>query len=216
MLNYEMQKKINSTIKNKEQVMYKYLAILSIFALLVVGCTDQSNMVAPIDNSVNSGVSSSGAITNPNWISLPANVSNALKKDITVGKTIEGDDESLLEINTGYAGGPFGWISITANARFQRYSFTGSRYVTMSINDDFGAATFSPSGTWAKPVIYNLTIQGIDLSNVDPSKVTFVYMAPDGKYYKAKYQSIYVEKQSGKLQIINAQLPHFSRWGFIN
>ena len=86
----------------------------------------------------------------------------------------------------------------------------------MSINDDFGAATFSPSGTWAKPVIYNLTIQGIDLSNVDPSKVTFVYMAPDGKYYKAKYQSIYVEKQSGKLQIINAQLPHFSRWGFIN
>ena len=216
MLNYEMQKQINSTIKNKEQVMYKYLAILSIFALLVVGCTDQSNMVAPIDNSVNSGVSSSGAITNPNWISLPANVSNALKKDITVGKTIEGDDESLLEINTGYAGGPFGWISITANARFQRYSFTGSRYVTMSINDDFGAATFSPSGTWAKPVIYNLTIQGIDLSNVDPSKVTFVYMAPDGKYYKAKYQSIYVEKQSGKLQIINAQLPHFSRWGFIN
>ena len=41
-------------------------------------------------------------------------------------------------------------------------------------------------------------------------------MAPDGKYYKAKYQSIYVEKQSGKLQIINAELPHFSRWGFIN
>ncbi len=84
------------------------------------------------------------------------------------------------------------------------------------INDQFGTASFSPSGTWAKPVIYNLTIMGVDLSNVDPSNVSFVYMAPDGKYYKAKYQSIYVEKQSGKLQIIDAQLPHFSRWGFIN
>ena len=192
--------------------MFKYLSIIVLLALFVVGCTDESNMVAPVDNTI----SNNEVVSNPNWISLPPAENQALKKDITVGKTIYGTDESLLEINTGYPGGPFGWISITANARFPRYSFTGSRYVTMSINDDFGAATFSPSGTWIKPVIYNLTIQGIDLSNIDPSKVTFVYMAPDGNYYKAKYQSIYVEKQSGKLQIINAELPHFSRWGFIN
>ncbi|MGA9294475.1 MAG: hypothetical protein WBV81_17940 [Ignavibacteriaceae bacterium] len=192
--------------------MYKYLAIILVLTLFAVGCTDESNMITPVDNNV----SNSEVVSSPNWISLPPAENQALKKDITVGKTIYGDQESLLEINTGYAGGPFGWISITANARFQRYSFTGSRYVTMSINDDFGAATFTPSGVWARPVIYNLTIQGIDLSSVDPSKVSFVYMAPDGNYYKAKYQSIYVEKQSGKLQIINAELPHFSRWGFIN
>ncbi len=192
--------------------MYKYLSIIAILLLFVIGCTDESNILSPVGNNINNDE----LVTNPNWITLPANQNQALKKDITVGKIIEGDDESLLEINTGYAGGPFGWISITANARFQRYSFTGSRYVTMSINDDFGAATFTPSGTWAKPVIYNLTIQGIDLSNVDPSTVSFVYMAPDGNYYKAKYQSIYVDKQSGKLQIVNAELPHFSRWGFIN
>jgi hypothetical protein len=190
----------------------KYFSILIVLALIAVGCTDESNMVAPANNQI----SNSEIVSNPNWISLPPAGNQSLKKDITVGKTIYGTDESLLEINTGYAGGPFGWISITANARFQRYSFTGQRYVTMSINDDFGAATFTPSGTWSKPVIYNLTIQGVDLSNVDPSRVTFVYMAPDGNYYKAKYQSIYVEKQSGKLQIINAELPHFSRWGFIN
>jgi hypothetical protein len=193
-------------------MMYKYLVILVVLALFVIGCTDESNMIAPVDNTV----SNNEVVSNPNWISLPPAENQALKKDITVGKMIEGDDESLLEINTGYAGGPFGWISITANARFQRYSFEGEKYVTMSINDDFGAATFTPSGEFDKPVIYNLTIQGIDLSNVDPSTVTFVYMAPDGNYYKAKYQSIYVEKQSGKLQIINAELPHFSRWGFIN
>ncbi len=192
--------------------MCKYLSIIAILVVFVVGCTDESNMLSPVDSTINNNE----VVSNPNWITLPADVNQALKKDITVGKTIYGDQESLLEINTGYAGGPFGWISITANARFQRYSFTGQRYVTMSINDDFGAASFSPSGTWAKPVIYNLTIMGVDLSNVDPSKVSFVYMSPDGKYYKAKYQSIYVEKQSGKLQIISAELPHFSRWGFIN
>ena len=192
--------------------MYKYLSIIAILLLFVIGCTDESNMLSPVGNTINNDE----MVTNPNFIILlPAN-NQSLKKDVAVSQTIYGDQESLLEINTGYAGGPFGWISITANARFQRYSFTGSRYVTMSINDDNGAASFSPSGTWAKPVIYNLTIQGIDLSNVDPAKVSFVYMAPDGNYYKAKYQSLYVEKQSGKIQLINAQLPHFSRWGFIN
>ena len=192
--------------------MLKYLSMVMVLALLVIGCTDESNMFSPVNNSINTDEE----ISNPNWITLPSSDDLALKKDISVGKTIYGDQESLLEINTGYAGGSFGWISITANARFQRYAFTGSRYVSMSVNDQFGTASFSPSGTWAKPVIYNLTIMGVDLSKVDPSKVSFVYMSPDGKYYKAKYQSIYVEKQSGKLQIIDAQLPHFSRWGFIN
>jgi hypothetical protein len=192
--------------------MFKYISILILLAIFVIGCTDNSNMVAPVDNSTNNNE----VVSNPNFITLlPAN-NQSLKKAIAVSQTIYGDQESLLEINTGYAGGPFGWISITANARFQRYSFTGSRYVTMSINDDNAAASFSPSGTWAKPVIYNLTIMGIDLSNVNPATVSFVYMAADGKYYKANYQSLYIEKQSGKIQLINAQLPHFSRWGFIN
>ncbi len=192
--------------------MYKFISILILLALFVIGCTDNSNIVSPVDNTGNN----SEIVSNPNWITLPSAENQALKKDVAVRKIIYGYQESLLEINTGYAGGPFGWISITATARFQPYSFRGRRYVTMSINDDFGTTSFSPSGTWAKPVIYNLTIQGIDLSNVDPSTVSFVYMAPNGNYYKANYQSIYVDKQSGKLQVVNAELPHFSRWGFIN
>ncbi len=108
--------------------MLKYLSMLMVLALFVIGCTDESNMVSPVNNSINTDEQ----VSNPNWITLPSSDDLALKKDIFVGKTIYGDQESLLEINTGYAGGPFGWISITANARFQRYSFTGSRYVSMS------------------------------------------------------------------------------------
>ena len=33
--------------------MYKYLAVFFILALLVIGCTDESNMVGPVDNTVN-------------------------------------------------------------------------------------------------------------------------------------------------------------------
>ena len=189
--------------------MFRYLIAFILMSFLVIGCNQESNILSPQDSTNNNQV-----VNEPNWITLPSNLS--LKKDVSTGKWISGSDESLLEINTGYSGGPFGWISITANARFQRYSFEGTRYTTMSINDQCGTATFSPSGSFSKPVIYNLTIMGVDLRNVDPSKVTFVYMAEDGKYYKASYDYIYVEKQSGKLQIVNAHLPHFSRYGFVN
>lgn len=182
--------------------MKKHIYFLLFIGFFIAGCSEQSNIVAPIESSV----------SEPNWI---VGRSNSLQKDATVSNWIYGDQESLLEINTGYASGT-GWISITANARFQRYSFVSSRYITMAVNDQCGTSTFTPSGTFLKPVIYNLTIMGVDLSNVDPAKVRFVYMAEDGNYYEPKYDMLYVEKQSGKLQVINAQLPHFSRYGFVN
>ena len=188
----------------------KYLTILTILALFVVGCTDDSNVVSPVDNAVNTDI-----VHNPNWITLPPSTETALKKDVSVSKTIYSWQESYLEINTRYWSRS-GRISIYAKAEFQKYSFKGEKYVTMSVNDEFGTTGFSPSGTWSKPVIFNLRITGIDLHDVDPSQVSFVYMAPDGSYHKAKYESIYVNTRWGILEVVNAQLPHFSRWGFIN
>ena len=186
--------------------MKKFISITTVLLVLLMGCSNDSNISSPIEDQVKE----------PNWIALPGHDIQSVEADVSVSKMVIGSEETLLEINTGYAGGPHGWISITANARFQRNSFTGQRYITMTINDQFGTATFSPSGTFLKPVIYNLTIMGVDLSNVDPTKVRFVYLAANGNYYTPQYESIYVEKQSGKLQIVNARLPHFSRYGFVN
>ena len=191
--------------------MNKYLYTLIILALFVIGCKDNSNIVSPVDSTVNAN----DVVGNPNWITLPPSTETALKKDVAVSKLIRDYEDSELEINTRYWSRS-GRISIYAEAEFQKFSFKGQRYVTMSVNDEFGTTSFSPSGTWAKPVIFNLKISGIDLHNVDPSHVDFVYLAPDGSYHKAKYESIYVNTRWGVLQVVNAQLPHFSRWGFIN
>jgi hypothetical protein len=198
--------KLNLSNNIRIMTMRNFLYIIVFFAALIIGCSDESGIVSPQGNLTEE----------PDWIVLPASEDLSLKKDATVSRWIYGDQESLLEINTDYAGGPFGRISITANARFQRYSFVGQRYITMNVNDEFGTATFSPTGTFSKPVIYNLTIVGVDLSNVNPATVSFVYMSPDGNYYKPNYQQIVVDKQCGRLQILNAELPHFSRYGFIN
>jgi len=198
---------LNKSLRKGINKMRKYIYLSMLISLFVIGCSEESSLVTP-NNTISNN--------EPNWIVLPASENLSLNKDISVSQMVYGNQETLLEINTGYAGGPHSWISITANARFQRNSFVGQRYTTLSVNDQFGTATFSPSGTFLKPVIYNLTIMGLDLSNVDPSKVSFVYMASDGSFVTPKYDRIYVEIQSGKLQIVNAELPHFSRYGFVN
>lgn len=192
--------------------MKRWFVILGVVVMLVIaGCDskEESSLISPQTQSL-------GSTQQSNWIVLPAPTNPSLKKSVSVSKLINGSDESLVEINTGYAGGPFGWVSITANARFQRNSFKGTKYVTITVDDKIAATDFSPSGSFLKPVIYNMTIMGVDLKNVNPSTAKFVYMAPNGQYYPIKYQKIFVEKQSGKLQVVNAELPHFSRYGWTN
>jgi len=189
----------------------KRLLLLSLTSLMLIfsACKNEGPITGP-EMSGSQKISKA----EPNWIILPVAENITLKKDASVGQMIYGNQETLLQINTGYAGGPHYWVSITANARFQRKSFVGSRYIAMSVNDSFGCATFSPSGTFLLPVIYNLTIVGADLSGINPVNVGFYYIAADGSYQKAQCDKIIVDVQAGRLQVINALLPHFSTYGF--
>ena len=188
----------------------------------MIGCQDDNSILEPtnelsFDNSLNKGrvilrsdsEISSNNTSEPNWITIP---SSGLEK--STSKMVYGNDETLLDLNTSVQGGIFGCVQINATLRFKRGSFVGSRYITMSISSSYGTASFSPSGVFDKPAIYNSTIMGLDLSGINPDEVQFVYMGTDGKYYPIDVQHILVEPQSGKLQVINAEIPHFSRYGW--
>jgi hypothetical protein len=191
--------------------MKKLLALFTLTMLLFAACQDNNNPVEPSATTMDN----SATITNPNWIAMAPNAQLGVEQDFSTSKLVKGSEETLLEINAGYPGGIHYYTSITANLRFQRNSFVGERFVTMTVNDEYGKGTFSPSGTFLKPAIYNITLVGLDLTGVNPNNVKFVYMATDGKYYQTNYQSLYVNVNEGKIQLINAQLPHFSRYGFV-
>lgn len=168
--------------------------------LLEPTITDKENIKHELSREVND---------DPIWITLP-NIT-----EVSVSKMVNGADETLLDLNTSIHGGVFKNIQINATLRFKGGAFEGSRFVTIAISSEFGTATFSSSGSFDIPAIYNATIMGLDLSGIVPSDISFVYMAKDGKYYSIDVQHILVEPQSGKLQLINAELPHFSRYGWM-
>ncbi|HVO73189.1 MAG TPA: hypothetical protein VMT35_04140 [Ignavibacteriaceae bacterium] len=188
--------------------MSKYIYLLIFFLGFIVGCGKNSDPVGPVDTT---------AADEPNWIALPSGENSSLEKSVITGEFIWGYQGAVLNINAHYAAyTPFHFISIKAKAEIQKNSFEGWTFVTMSINDKYGVTTFSPEQTFSKPVIYNLTIKGLDLSAIDPPTVQFVYMAPDGQYQKAEYDRLIVDKGTGTLQVVNAKIPHFSRYGFAN
>ena len=209
----------------------KKLAILILSALfLITGCQDDNSILEPnnnyasdelnkrrretttddYDQDTNTSESDYSSSSNePDWLTIP---SSGL--EMVTSKMVNGSEETLLDLNTNIQGGIFGNIQINATLRFLRGAFEGSRYVTMSINSDYGTASFSPSGEFDIPAIYNSTIMGLDLSGINPDEIEFVYMGTDGKYYSIDVQNILVEPQSGKLQVINAKIPHFSRYGW--
>lgn len=193
---------------NKDNKMSKYFYTLVFFLGFILGCGKYSDTVGPVD--VQEG-------NEPNWIVIPSAENKSLEKEIFTGKWVCGDSKSVLRLKEFYlASTPFRFVRISARAEFQKNSFEGCTFITMSVNDRFGITTFSPDCDFSKPVIYNLTISGIDLSGINPETVKFVYMAPDGQYYPAECDQLRADPKLGLLQVVNARLPHFSRYGFAN
>ena len=69
-------------------MMSKYLSILAILLLFVIGCTDESNILSPVDNSNNS----SEVVSKPNQTAFPSYNQSLNNFD----KTVVGRRDSLI------------------------------------------------------------------------------------------------------------------------
>ena len=85
----------------------------------------------------------------------------------------------------------------------------------MSVQQNFGSTTFLPHSNFNFPAEYDLKYEGLDLTGLTLSQLDFVYMNEDGTYELVVYDEISMDLSKGKIEIKNAQLPHFSRYGFI-
>lgn len=77
------------------------------------------------------------------------------------------------------------------------------------------AVTFQPHGTIFSPyAILNLTAHGVDFSGIDPNAVDIFYDNQEtGQWEPMQRDAVIVDVNAGTVTVINAQLPHFSRYG---
>ncbi len=74
--------------------------------------------------------------------------------------------------------------------------------------------SFQPHGiTFSLPGLLNSEAKNIDLLGVNPNNIGIYYVNEDtGEWEKMQTYDIIVKKNEGYLKIINAEIPHFSRY----
>lgn len=202
------ERKLEMKLKTKLQ-----LTVLGLMMIGAVGCSDVSEYSNPVTSNKIDGI---------NWMSLPLHEHQTpdgisfQKVYFTIAKNIDGKNGGKLELKNEYPGGPFGKVKVDLELKFEDKSFDGERLISMTVQPEFGSAVFQPHGTFLRPAKYNAKFEGLDLSGVDPSNVRFVYLAEDGTYEFIPFEKIKVDIGKGKIQVEDALLPHFSRFGFVN
>ena len=187
----------------------RFIYTLSLASLLFFfGCDQGSDLTSPVDDI---------KTENANWISLPSIEGMSVENSFTVTKKINGAQGGFLAMSESYSGGPFGTVTIDAELTFEQGAYPGNERITMT-NDDFGCVvTFGPSMSKFNDIVsYSITYTGIDLSNIDPDNVSFAYIASNGDLEYAQHEGITVNVSTGTIEVINALIPHFSRYGFVN
>ena len=158
----------------------------------------------------------------------PLSASSSEKQWITLS------DNSILSIeNTFYISwynvdGKRGWnktfdytfpggIRIYGDLDCPKNAYDGKMTIALKLNDLASTSDFTPTPfTFNIPLEYTITYEGLDLTGVNPADVDFYYIAPNGSMVKAVYDNLKVDIPNGSLFVLNARLPHFSRYGFVN
>jgi hypothetical protein len=194
--------------------MKQLLSIAAVLMILFVGCSEQTSINAPETNVLTQ---------EPNWISLPAKVDengiSIMSKKIILQASgyIDGNRGGTLQINSSYRG-TNGNVTVFASLEFPKGAFEGKKYVTMSLDPDYGTATFLPHADFKKDAIYNAVFTGLDLSDIFSKRVRtvdFVYEAANGKVEYIDNDKVEIDFRNEILSVKNALLPHFSRYGFV-
>ena len=195
-------------IKYRINQMIRLLTFALFSALIFFGCNQESETTSPADNSPNSQLK---------LISLPV-PSGGLGVEILVTqyKEIDGDEGGRFEAEFSYQGGPFGEVTVKSKLDFKEDAFEGIKNISQTLDTDLAVMSFGPSMQFNERVKVDLRIEGLDLSNVDPTTLDFVYIDNNGSTHFVEYDELTMDVSNGRVDLDNAILPHFSRYGFVH
>ncbi len=171
-MNGNKMKKIILTInKTRGATMKSFSMLLATAFLFLMGCNENSQVLEP----------ESIEVSNRRLITLPQPKSLSVENTFSVTEYIKGNKGGELIIDDHYFAGPHGEVKVIAKLKLDKNTFTGDHYITMTVDDETGAVTFSPAIIFNKPAKeFYMKLEGLDLSGINPSDVKFQDFLPDG------------------------------------
>lgn len=177
--------------------------MISLLLLLSIGCQDGSSLVGPENNS----------ISNENQLDKKSpKIAN-----YTVKQLITAKKGGKITLRTSYKDGPFGKkVKISAEIKFSPNTVTKDTEFTMTLDPKTGMISFSPHMTFVNGKVAPLTISikgvKLDKKKKKNDEIKFVYYDEKDKEFFIDSKKIWFKKDS--FGILQAELKHFSRYGF--
>ena len=185
----------------------KNLLTLGLFSLLVFfGCNQESDITSPEDT---------GSYQQYELIKLPLPSSGAHIESQTQTKVINGEEGGSFYAEFGYQSST-GMVYQISYLEFEKEAFSGTKTISKTFSTTGAAMVFGPPMQFEADVRYTYKVSGLNLTGVNPKTLDFVYIDASGNIYPVQYNSIAMDLNSGTLAVYGANLPHFSRYGFVN
>jgi len=180
--------------------MKNLLILIVISGLMFAGCMSD-NLVNPVPQS--------SSDQNLQWIQNQNNLPKT-ETELMVSKSINGNQGGKIFINE-----KLGDILISGSLSILPGAYPGMQNISITFSDLYFYQVYTPTPYYFRiPLVLNLVYKNVDLTGIDPKSVGFYYLGEDNKLYKAKYEAIEVDVINRTLGIVNAEIPHFSRWGW--
>ena len=193
--------------------MKKLVFLLSLSLLILAGCSDMGT-----DSPVTSDQAATANTVQWKFMDLPdISADNYAEVEATfyTGKFVWGDWGANIPMTRVYWSGN-GLVKVKAKLNVPAGAFDGLKLIWYSVNDELAVADFHPGMEFDKDLTFNLKIQNIDVSDItDPSLVEFAYLDDSEVIHIAEYDDIIVDLDNGELEVVNAKIGHFSRYGFV-
>ncbi len=134
-------------------------------------------------------------------------------KMVTETDTVSPDDGGMIDLEylRGVAQGVRMTFQVLPN------SIPDSSAITLGLDTKIiGSSvdmTFGPSGTKFDPyALLNIETKGLNLNNVNVETLAFYYVDSNDELVEMPCDDIQVDVRAGVIKVINAKVPHFSRY----
>ncbi|PKL87042.1 MAG: hypothetical protein CVV23_17430 [Ignavibacteriae bacterium HGW-Ignavibacteriae-2] len=198
------------------------------FSLILIGfifssCSDNSSIVSSESSQVinSKSVVNSGEISN--WLSLPELKEESLRKVYSAKKRIMNSEGGYLEFNEIYETKNGKTINIYSSLTFPPNFIDtddddSNDFADISMTADTRTCsyTFTPHMKFNNKPIFNGRYEGLNLAGINTDKLQFVFQSDAGDLEFIRFEKITVDTENGVLEIQNAIIPHFCRYGFVN
>jgi hypothetical protein len=198
----------------------KYFLSAILLALTVFwGCEQSSDLVTgPQVTLEKTTLGSSGIVPTDNTydlIPLPQRSPIFQDSTFTISKLINGLLGGNIILNRTYISKEGKLVTMLVNLVVPPLAFPGNRNITLTIDNCFANVHCDPGMTFNLPLIMVQTFTGLNLKEYNSQDIDFVYLKDDGSIEEIDNSLIIVEKLTGTLTVLNAQIPHFSRYGWV-